>query len=145
MPSIKITDPVIKSSHPFSWKLFKYGKYRDFHSLTPPTLTFFIIVRELSMMKTYMSPFWKEGWLPLYAKKKFFENRLLTRAPTLKNLIFISISNRFGSILGAWVQVKPYLWIFLIWSGRIFIPLSKMGSFMFLSCLVLSQWWKTWG
>ena len=56
-----------------------------------------------------MSPFWKEGWLPLYAKKKFFENRLLTRAQTLKNLILISISNRFGSILGAWVRVKPYL------------------------------------
>ena len=61
-----------------------------------------------------MSPFWKEGWLPLYAKKKFFENRLLTRAQTLKDLIFISIFNRFGSILGAWVRVKPYLCFFYL-------------------------------
>ena len=56
-----------------------------------------------------MKPFWKEGGWPLYAKKNFFENRLLTRAQTLKNLIFISIFNRFGSILGAWVRVEPYL------------------------------------
>ena len=53
---------VSKSS--FSQKDVLYCNYRESHVFMPPTITFLSVLRQLDMLRSWISPFWIGKWLP---------------------------------------------------------------------------------